>query len=93
MERIINKIAAHSDKLVQLGGSVRFDLPEGSIHICKKGSVKETYQTADCSFRTTETVLASLIDGILDPMSAVITGKIFFAGDVMVALKLKELFS
>ncbi|WP_044173346.1 SCP2 sterol-binding domain-containing protein [Flectobacillus major] len=93
MENLINKIALHREKLTTLGGSVRFDLPEGSIHICPKGHVKDDYQTADCSFRTTSTVLQCLIDGHIDPMSAVITGKLKFAGNVMVALKLKELFS
>lgn len=92
MERLIYQIAQHQEKLTQMGGTVRFDLPEGSIMICPKGHVSNDYQTADCSFRTTTTVLQSLINGHIDPMSAVITGKLKFAGNVMVALKLKELF-
>lgn len=75
-----------------LGSSIKFSTDEGVIFLTADGQVSNDDQAADCTISVKMADLLALMSGDLNPMSAVMFGKIKISGDMSVAMKLKELF-
>lgn len=74
-----------------LGKKLNINLGDKVIHIDGTGEVNLVSQensTADCTLHISEENLQQLLNGALDAMSAMMSGKMSIEGDMGVAMKL-----
>ena len=79
-----------------IGATMKFVMGSKIFHIDGTGAKNEFSQEdkpADCTVSMSEDAFEKLIDGSLNPMMAVMTGKIKITGDMSVAMKLQSLLS
>jgi len=74
-----------------LGVSFKFSFPGGIIVVNSDGTVTNENVDADCTIAATEETFSDLIGGKINPMMAVMTGKVKISGDMSVAMKLQNL--
>lgn len=77
-----------------IGGSLKFELDLGIIHLDGTGTenvISTENKDADCTISTTIATLRKLQQGELNPMMAVMTGKVKIKGDMSLAMKLQSL--
>lgn len=72
-------------------GSLKFDCGADGVIVLADGTATDVDQPTDCTLRLSEENLAKLLTGKLNPMSAVMLGKIKISGNPAVAMKLSEL--
>lgn len=78
-----------------LGNSVRFDVGDDSIHVDGTGDsniVSSEKKEADCTVSASSEDFHQLLTGELNPMAAVMAGKVKISGDMSVAMKLSSIF-
>ena len=78
-----------------LGKTLKFDFGEEQMVIDGTGETNELRKEdseADCTVKVSLENFKSLIAGDLNPMGAVMSGKIKIKGDMGVAMKLQTLF-
>ncbi|MEM6378311.1 MAG: SCP2 sterol-binding domain-containing protein [Bacteroidota bacterium] len=76
--------------------AMKFVLDQGVIHIDFTGdnpSVTNEDKDADCTITTSVETLDGIRTGKVNPMMAVMTGKVKIKGDMSLAMKLQQLFS
>lgn len=76
--------------------AMKFVLDQGIIHIDFSGdspSVTNEDKDADCVITTSVDTLDGIRTGKVNPMMAVMTGKVKIKGDMSLAMKLQQLFS
>lgn len=79
-----------------LGKSLKFQFPEGTVHIDLTGDsavVTNNDDEANTTIITTVKTLEGLRTGEINPMTAVFTGQVKIKGDAGLAMKLKSLLS
>jgi putative sterol carrier protein len=89
----INQKAASAEPI---GKTLKFDFGGQQLYIDGTGTANEVSQNngdADCTIRISQEDFKRLIKGDLNPMGAVMSGKIKIDGDMGVAMKLQSLFS
>jgi putative sterol carrier protein len=89
-------VKAAAAKAPNLGKSLKLDLGDGIIHIDMTGEtavVTNEDKEADTVVTTTVDVLDQLRSGNLNPMMAMMGGKIKIKGDMGLAMKLQGLLS
>lgn len=94
LEDLIDKVKTQATTAPALGSTLKFDLGGRQIHIDGSGdtnAVSDGDAAADCTIKLSEEVFMSLIQGKLNPMNAVMSGKIKIDGDMGVAMKLQSL--
>ena len=94
MEAVLEQMKAQASKASPLGGSLKFILDGSPVFIDGNGSGNEVSsedKDADCTITTSVEVLDQLRQGKLNPMSAVMTGKVKIAGNMGLAMKLQSL--
>lgn len=97
-DKLEKKILQRKEELSKIGASVKFDLsgPEGGKWIVdlNKNSlgVREGNDDANCTFLSTDENFIKLIKRELKPESAILTGKVKLSGDIMLAMKIANLF-
>lgn len=76
--------------------SIKLNLKgDGIIHVDSKGAtnvVSNEDLPADCTITISPDNFQKLVDGKLNPMMAMMTGKLKIDGDMSVAMKLQSLF-
>ncbi len=72
-------------------GSLKFDCGDDGVIILDNGHVATRDQPTDCTLRLSTDNLKKLLRGQLNPMTAVMMGKIKISGDMAVAMKLGKL--
>lgn len=90
----LNEIAALVQKGVSYSGfadSLKFDCGEAGQVVIKDGQVGLEDQDTDCTLKLSLENLSKLVTGNLNPMTAVMMGKLKVSGNPAIALKLKEL--
>ena len=87
-----------NDKIVSLaaqkGGqevSFKFAFPTGIIVVTGEGQVTNDNLDTDCTIATSEETFTAILNGELNSMMAVMTGKVKISGDMTVAMKLTNL--
>lgn len=83
-------------KIPATGKTLKLVLEEGPIFIDMSGEATEISKSdreADCTVSTTIDTLQGLKDGSVNPMMAVMTGKIKVKGDMSIALKLQSMIA
>ena len=74
-----------------IDGSLKFDCGEDGVIVLVDNTVSHADRDTDCTIRITQSNLAKLVTGKLNPMTGVVMGKLKVSGDTRVALKLGEL--
>ncbi|MCG7628303.1 SCP2 sterol-binding domain-containing protein [Epibacterium sp. MM17-32] len=72
-------------------GSLKFDCGSEGVIVLDNGNVTTQEQATDCTLRLSIENLKKLLRGQLNPMTAVMMGKIKISGDMAVAMKLGKL--
>lgn len=83
-------------KATGMDKAMKFVLDQGVIHIDFSGdspSVTNEDKEADCVITTSVDTLDGIRSGKVNPMMAVMTGKVKIKGDMSLAMKLQQLFS
>ena len=86
-----NKQAGNTDPI---GGTIKFVLDEQAIYIDGSGDsnvVSAEDKDADCTISTSVETLQKLQAGELNPMMAVMGGKVKISGDMGLAMKMQNL--
>lgn len=74
-------------------GSLKFDCGADGVVVLADGDVSTIDRDTDCTLRLSSENLAKLLTGKLNPMAAVMMGKIKISGDMSVAMKLSKLIA
>ncbi len=96
LESIISGIQAKAAHIPSLGKTLKFDFGEEFLYIDGSGdsnTVSLEDKDADCVIKVGIDDFKSLLKGDLNPMAAVMGGKLKIKGDMGVAMKLQSLFS
>jgi putative sterol carrier protein len=95
-ESILEKLNEQAGNISPIGAKVKFVLDEHTIFVDGTGDknvVSNDDNEADCVISTTMDTFQKLKSGDLNPMMAVMTGKIKIKGDMGIAMKLQSLLS
>jgi putative sterol carrier protein len=98
IEDITKQFADAASKAPGIGKSIKFAFTEGGgfVHLDLTGAtpiITNEDKDADCTISTSVETLEKLRSGDLNPMMAVMSGKVKISGDMGVAMKLQSLFS
>lgn len=91
---IVEQISAQASNIEPLGASFKFVLDDKPIYIDGHGdenTVTTEDKEADCTIITSVDTLQKLKSGDLNPMMAVMGGKVKIKGDMGLAMKLQSL--
>lgn len=72
-------------------GSLKFDCGEDGVIVLADGTASEQDRDTDCTLRLSADNLMQLLAGKLNPMTAVMMGKIKISGNPKVAMSLADL--
>lgn len=89
---VLSERVAHAEVL---GKSIKFDYGDSFLHIDGTGEGNVTSledKAADCVIQMSMNDFLDLVKGKLNPMTAVMFGKIKIKGDITLAMRLKDLF-
>ena len=91
---MLGKLNSKAESAAPIGGTMKFALGDNVYYIDGNGA-KNVFsmedKDADCSITMSEANFQKLLAGNLNPMMAVMTGKIKIKGDMSLAMKLKDL--
>lgn len=94
MESIVAGIAERAAGAAPLGKTLKFDFgDENIVYVDGSGEANEVSQEdkeADCVVKMTPENFNALVKGDLNPMMAMMSGKIKIKGDMGVAMKLQS---
>ncbi len=94
LDTIVKEMEGKAAAAEPLGSSLKFNFGDSCIHIDGTGDsnvVTTEDKEADCTIGITPEDLAAVAAGDLNPMMAVMSGKIKIDGDMSVAMKLQTL--
>lgn len=94
IETIIEKIKEQAVSAAPIGDKIKFMIDDKPIMIDGSGDtnvVSDDDGEAACTISTTAETFAELQSGDLNPMAAVMGGKVKIAGDMGLAMKLQSL--
>ena len=93
MEAVLEQMAAQASKAEPLGGTLKFVLDGNPIFIDGNNgnAVSMDDKEADCTITTSVDVLNQLRKNELNPMGAVMSGKVKISGNMGLAMKLQSL--
>jgi acyl-CoA dehydrogenase len=93
-EDVLAKVNEKASGIPGIGKTLRINLGEGIVYIDgtgEKNVVSANDKEADCTVSLSEETLHGLATGAINPMMAVMSGKVKVKGDISVALKLQSL--
>ncbi len=96
LEKMLASIQGKAAKASPLGKKLKFNFGEEQLHIDGTGAsnaVSMEDADADCVVQVSLSDFIELTKGKLNPMNAVMSGKIKIEGDMGVAMKLQSLFA
>ena len=96
LETVLNQIQEKAAAAAPLGNTLKFDFGDQQLYIDglgDKNQVSMENKDAACLVQTSFEDFMALISGDLNPMGAVMGGKVKIKGDMSVAMKLQSLFS
>ncbi|RMG86215.1 MAG: acyl-CoA dehydrogenase [Bacteroidetes bacterium] len=96
LETIIEQIRQKAEAAPTLGNTLKFDFGDSQLYIDGSGDkniVSTENKEAACLVETSFEDFLALTKGELNPMGAVMSGKVKIKGDMSVAMKLQSLFA
>ena len=94
IDKVLEQIQSQASNVDPIGASIKFVLDDQCIYLDGKGDsniISAENKEADCVISTDIDTFQKLQSGDLNPMMAVMTGKIKIKGDMGVAMKLQSL--
>ncbi len=96
MDVVLEQFEKAAKNASPIGGTIKFLLDDNAVFIDGSGEenvVSGEDKEADCTISTTLENLMKLRSGELNPMMAVMGGKVKISGDMGLAMKLQSLLS
>ena len=93
---VFDQLQQKANEAEAIGGTLKFVIDELIVYVDGSGNnnvVSQSDDEADCTIITSADVLMELQSGDLNPMMAVMGGKIKIAGDMGLAMKVQSLMS
>lgn len=93
---IFNELQDKANEVDAIGGTIKFVIDDTIVFVDGTGSknlVSNSNEDADCTISTTATALKDMQSGDLNPMTAVMSGKVKISGDMGLAMKVQSLMS
>ncbi|MDA9208325.1 SCP2 sterol-binding domain-containing protein [Octadecabacter sp.] len=72
-------------------GSLKFDCGEDGVIVLADGTATNVDQSTDCTLAISQDNVVKLLSGKLNPMTALMMGKIKISGNPAIAMKLADL--
>lgn len=95
LAQIFELIRQQAGKVEPIGKTLKFDLGDQQLHIdgtSDSNVISTENKDADCTVTMTAERFKDLVEGNLNPMTAVVTGKMKISGEMAVALKVQSIF-
>tara|TARA_B100000683_G_scaffold249775_1_gene264291 strand:+ start:65 stop:358 length:294 start_codon:yes stop_codon:yes gene_type:complete len=95
-DSIFNELQDKANEADAIGGTIKFVIDDTVVFVDGTGSknlVSNSNEDADCTISTTATALKDMQSGDLNPMTAVMSGKVKISGDMGLAMKIQSLMS
>ncbi len=96
LETVLEQIKQKAEASSPLGNTLKFDFGDSQLYIDGSGDKNEVStknEEAACLVNASFEDFLAMTKGELNPMSAVMSGKVKIKGDMEVAMKLQSLFS
>ena len=93
---VFDQLQQKANEAEAIGGTLKFVIDELIVFVDGSGNnnvVSQSDEEADCTIITSADVLMELQSGDLNPMMAVMGGKIKISGDMGLAMKVQSLMS
>lgn len=93
-DAVIEQFKKQADNAAPIGGTIKFLLDDNPVYIDgsgEKNEVSADNKDADTTITTSLETMEKLRDGSLNPMMAVMSGKVKISGDMGLAMKLQSL--
>jgi len=91
---VFDQLKEKAEAAETIGGTLKFEVGDLIVYVDGSGNsniVSQENNQADCTIATTAEVLLDLKNGDLNPMMAVMGGKIKISGDMGLAMKVQSL--
>lgn len=91
---VFDQLKEKAEAAEAIGGTLKFEVDDLTVYVDGSGNsniVSQENGEADCTITTTAAVLMDLKNGDLNPMMAVMGGKIKISGDMGLAMKVQSL--
>ena len=95
-DSIFNELQNKANEVDAIGGTIKFVIDDTIVFVDGSGNknvVSNSNEDADCTISTSATALKDMQTGDLNPMTAVMSGKVKISGDMSLAMKVKSLMS
>lgn len=96
LAQVTEEVKKGAARAGQIDATLKLKLDEGIIYVDGTGPtpvVDNVDREADCTIITSSETLYKMKSGKLNPMMAVMTGKVKIKGDMGVAMKMQSVFS
>mgnify|MGYP001380863296 CR=1 FL=1 len=93
---IFDELQDKANEVDAIGGTIKFVIDDTIVYVDGTGSkniVSDSNQEADCTISTSVSSLKGMQSGDLNPMTAVMSGKVKISGDMGLAMKVQSLMS
>ena len=95
-KEVFAQLQQKANEAEAIGGTLKFVIDDLTVFVDGTGNGNEVSQSdeeADCTIITSAATLLELQNGDLNPMMAVMGGKVKIAGDMGLAMKVQSLMS
>ena len=95
-DSIFNELQNKANEVDAIGGTIKFVIDDTIVFVDGSGNknvVSNINEDADCTISTSATALKDMQTGDLNPMTAVMSGKVKISGDMGLAMKVQSLMS
>ena len=95
-DSIFNELQNKANEVDAIGGTIKFVIDDTIVFVDGSGNknvVSNSNEDADCTISTSATALKDMQTGDLNPMTAVMSGKVKISGDMSLAMKVQSLMS
>lgn len=93
---VFEQLQQKANEAEAIGGTLKFVIDDLVVFVDGTGNsnvVSQSDEEADCTITTSEDTLMELQSGDLNPMMAVMGGKVKIGGDMGLAMKVQSLMS
>ena len=93
---IFNELQDKANEVDAIGGTIKFVIDDTIVYVDGSGNkniVSDSNLEADCTISTSASALKDMQSGDLNPMTAVMSGKVKISGDMSLAMKVQSLMS
>ena len=95
-DSIFNELQNKANEVDAIGGTIKFVIDDTIVFVDGSGNknvVSNSNEDADCTISTSATALKDMQTGDLNPVTAVMSGKVKISGDMSLAMKVQSLMS